>query len=289
MNKIALASTVALALAGAAGCQQDNSEVLARLDALNVKVDSLQKNMDGLGAKVQQVAAAAGRPMQPPRPQRPQPDPSKSYAVPVDGDPFDGPADAKVTIVKAYDYMCPFCERVRPTMEELRKKYGNDLRVVYKQFVVHPQAQIAHLAACAAYKQGNDKFIAMDKVLWDQGFANHQYDDQHIADYAKQAGLDATRFAADAKSQECQAWLQKDQNELNAFGVGATPSFFINGRFLAGAQPSAAFEQVVDEELKKANDRIAAGTPAADYYKTWVVEKGEKKLPAPDAPVVKAQ
>ena len=60
--------------------------------------------------------------------------------MPVDGDPFEGPADAKVTIIKAYDYMCPFCDKVRPTMDELRKKYGNDLRVVYKQFVVHPQA-----------------------------------------------------------------------------------------------------------------------------------------------------
>ena len=291
MKKIALASTLALALAGAAGCQQDQSDLSAKIDSLTVKVDSLTKIVNEGNAKMpQQVAAAVGgRPVQQPRPQRPQPDPSKSYAVPVDGDPFDGPADAKVTIVKAYDYLCPFCERVRPTMDELRKKYGNDVRVVFKQFVVHPQAQTAHLAACAAYKQGNDKFLAMDKELWDKGFSAHQYTDQSVADMAKDAGLDVNKFTADMKSQDCQAWLQKDQNELNAFGVGATPSFFINGRFLAGAQPTAAFEQVVDEELKKANDRIAAGTPAADYYKTWVVDKGEKKLAAPDAPVVKAQ
>ena len=280
MKKIALASTLALALAGFAGCQQDNRNLEKKIDDLTAKVNDLQTSM-------KQVAA--GRPMQPQqqRPQRPQPDPTKAYAVPVDGDPFEGPADAKVTIIKAYDYMCPFCDRVRPTMDELRKKYGNDVRIVFKQFVVHPQAQIAHLAACAANKQG--KFLEMDKLLWEKAFQTRQYDDAHIADLGKEAGLDAARFAADMKSQDCQNWLQKDQNELTTFGVGATPSFFINGRFLSGAQPLPAFTQLVDEELAKANQRISSGTPAADYYKTWVIEKGEKKLPSPDAPVVKAQ
>jgi protein-disulfide isomerase len=278
MKKIALASTLALALAGAAGCQQDNRNLEKKIDDLTAKVNDLQASVKGI---------AAGRPAQPQRPARPQPDPAKAYAVPVDGDPFEGPADAKVTVIKAYDYMCPFCERVRGTMDEIRKKYGNDVRIVYKQFVVHPQAQIAHLAACAANKQG--KFMEMDKLLWDKAFQSRQYDDQHIADLGKEAGVDATRFAADMKSQDCQNWLQKDQNDLQTFGVGATPSFFINGRFLSGAQPLPAFTQVIDEELKKANDRIAQGTPAADYYKTWVIDKGEKKLPAPDAPVVKAQ
>jgi protein-disulfide isomerase len=283
MKMIALASTLALALTGLAGCQQDNRNLEKKIDDLTAKVNDLQVNLP------KQIAAAGGgmRPSQPQRPARPQPDPSKAYAVPVDGDPFEGPADAKVTIIKAYDYMCPFCEKVRPTMDELRKKYGNDVRIVFKQFVVHPQAQIAHLAACAANKQG--KFVEMDKLLWDKAFQTRQFDDAHIADLGKEAGVDAARFAADMKSQDCQAWLQKDQNELTTFGVGATPSFFINGRFLSGAQPLPAFTQVVDEELQKANQRIAQGTPAADYYRTWVIEKGEKKLPSPDAPVVKAQ
>ena len=280
MKKIAIASTLALAaLTLGAGCQQDNANLEKKMDDLTVAINGLKdavKNMPAGGGQ-----AAGARPMQPQRPARPQPDPTKAYAVPVDGDPFEGPADAKVTIIKAYDYMCPFCERVRETMDEITKKYGNDVRIVYKQFIVHPQAQIAHLAACAANKQG--KFLAMDKLLWDQAFQKRQYDDAFIADLGKQAGLDAARMAADMKSQDCQQWLQKDQSELTTFGVGATPSFFINGRFLSGAQPLPAFTQIIDEELKKANDRIAQGTPAADYYKTWVIDKGEKKLPAPDA------
>jgi protein-disulfide isomerase len=288
MKPTVLASIAALALSSAAGCQSDPTELGAKIDALTIKVDTLQKNVDGLGTKMQQVAASVGRPMPQPRPPRPQPEASKSYAVPIDGDPFEGPADAKVTIVKAYDYLCPFCERVRPTMEEIRKKYGNDVRVVYKQFVVHPQAQLAHLAACAAFKQGNDQFLALDKLLWDKGYAAHEYTEQSVADMAKDAGLDVAKLQADMKGQDCQTWLQKDRTELDAFGVGSTPSFFVNGRYLVGAMPSDAFAQVVDEELRKANERIAAGTPQAAYYETWIVEKGEKKLAALTAPAIRA-
>ena len=91
----------------------------------------------------------------------------------VDGDGFDGPADAKVTLVKAYDYACPYCEKVRPTMAELRQKYGNDLRVVSKQMVVHPNnAMAGALAFCAANKQGKAKEI--DNLIWDKGFKQRQ-------------------------------------------------------------------------------------------------------------------
>ena len=94
---------------------------------------------------------------------------------------------------------------------------------------------------------------------------------------AKEAGLDTAKFQADMKG-ECVGWVQKQQSQLQTFGVGATPGFFINGRFLSGAQPIAAFKTLIDEELKKAEERIAQGTPRESYYKTWVVEKGLPKL-----------
>ena len=136
--------------------------------------------------------------------------------MPIDGDPFDGPADAKVTLVKAYDYACPYCERVRGTMDDLRKKYGNDLRVVYKQFVVHPQVATAGaLAFCAAAKQG--KAHEMDTALWDKAFKQRQFDKDAeggqkcwesaagcpiVLGFAKELGLDVDKFKADMK--ECQ-------------------------------------------------------------------------------------
>ena len=143
-------------------CQSDTKGLEKKIDDLNQKVDKLLQN----------GGAGANRP-QPPR--RPQPDAAKTYSVPVDGDPFEGPTDAKVTLVKAYDYACPYCEKVGTTMEELRKKYGNDLRIVYKQFVVHPQVAMAGaLASCAANKQ--NKFVELDHLLWDKGFKGRQFD-----------------------------------------------------------------------------------------------------------------
>src|SRR3954467_11153464 len=96
-----------LAAASLVACTtQDNKSIEQRLD----RIEALLKN--GAGAAGGRAGAAAQRP------QRPEPDKAKTYAMPVDGDPVDGPADAKVTLVKAYDYACPFCERVRGSMDE---------------------------------------------------------------------------------------------------------------------------------------------------------------------------
>jgi protein-disulfide isomerase len=265
-----------------AACQSDTQNLEKKIDELNKKVDQLIAGGGGRGAAQQ-------------RPQRPEPDRAKTYAVPIDNDPFDGPADAKVTLVKAYDYACPYCERVRGTMEDLRKKYGNELRIVYKQFVVHPQVATAGaLAFCAAAKQG--KAVEMDNMLWDKGFKAHNYDKDATAEgggapqkcwdspagcpvvssFAQELGLDLAKFKTDMK--ECQQTTQKDMRELQQFGVGATPSFFVNGRFMSGAMPIDNFVTLIDEELKKANDRIQQGTPAAAYYQQWVLDKGLKSL-----------
>lgn len=284
MKKLALIA--ASTLIYLAACQSDTKNLEHKVDELNKKIDQLIASGGRAGAAAQQ------------RPQRPEPDRAKTYAVPVDGDPADGPADAKVTLVKAYDYACPYCEKVRDTMEELRKKYGNDLRVVFKQFVVHPQVATAGaLAFCAAAKQG--KALPMDALLWDKGFKGRQFDKDAdpvngqpaqrcwessagcpiVVGFAKEIGLDETKFKADMK--DCQGLMQKDMADLQKLGVGATPSFFVNGRFISGAMPIENFTALIDEELKKANERIQQGTPTAQYYQQWVIDKGLKTLEAP--------
>jgi protein-disulfide isomerase len=274
------------ALLPLAACQADTKNINDRMERIEKKLDAVIAQ----GGRGGNAAAGAAQP----RPQRPEPDRAKTYAVSVDNDAFDGPADAKVTLVKAYDYACPYCERVRDTMDELRKKYGNDLRIVYKQFVVHPQVATAGaLAFCAAAKQG--KAHEMDVALWEKGFKNHQFDKDSVGEggtsqkcweseagcpvvlgFAKDLGLDETKMKADMKT--CQQQIQKDMRELQALGVGATPSFFINGRFMSGAMPIDNFTALIDEELKKANQ---SGIPAAQYYQKAVIERGQKTLDAP--------
>jgi protein-disulfide isomerase len=284
MKKLMLLAVVVIA-----GCQADNRNIERKLDEMSKDIKDLKQQVARGGA-----GAAAARP-----PQRAEPDRAKTYSMPVDNDPVDGPADAKVTLVKAYDYACPYCEKVRDTMDELRKKYGNDLRIVFKQFVVHPQIATAPaLAVCAANKQG--KFLQMDQLLWDKGFKARQFDKDAAAEaggqaqrcwesaagcpivngFAQELGLNVEKFKADMKG-ECQAVLQKDMRDLQALGVGATPAFFVNGRFLSGAMPIDNFSQLIDEELKKANERIAQGTPAASFYQQVVVDKGLKQLDKP--------
>lgn len=271
MMKRLLGVAASLALVG---CQADTRN-------LEKKVDDLTKSVGELKEMVAKGGGGAGAAR--PRPSRPQADPTQTYAVPVEGDPSIGPADAKVTIVKGYEYACPFCEKVRPTLEALHKKYPKDVRVVYKQFVVHPQvATGTALAVCAAHKQG--KFKEMDAIVWEEAFKARKFEEAHLEDLAKKIGLDVNRYKADVKG-DCQAFIQKDQAELANFGVGATPAFFINGRFLSGAQPLPAFEKLVEEELKKANERNAG----PNYYNEWVIGKGLKKLEAPKAEAVPAK
>lgn len=257
----------AVAFAGLASCTQDNKEVVKRLDDIAQRLDRLEKRPAGAGAGAPQ------------RPSRPAPDPSKTYAVPVDDIPAEGKADALVTIVKAYEYACPFCERVRPTIDQIEKDYGDKVRVVYAPYVVHPAtATLPAQATCAAFRQG--KFKQMDELLWTKVFKERKFEESVIVGLGKEAGLDESKFQSDMKG-ECAPWVQKHQAMLANFGVGATPAFFINGRYLSGAQPLPAFKAIIDEELKKAEERVAAGTPAAAYYKTWVVDKGLKKLDPP--------
>jgi len=66
--------------------------------------------------------------------------------------------------------------------------------------------------------------------------------------------------------------------ELSAVGVAATPAFFINGRFLSGAQPVTAFRTIIDEELALARKRVKAGARKKRYYEEWVVKKGLTRL-----------
>lgn len=274
---------VLLALVTAVACQADTKNLERKIDEMNKKLDRL----------------AGGKPAA-----RPEPDRAKTYAIPIDNDPFDGPADAKVTLVKAYDYACPYCEKVRDTTEDLKKKYGGDLRVVYKQLVVHPQQAMAGaLAFCAASKQGKHK--EMDHMIWEKGFKARQMDQSQVAaapqaeqgpekggsgkcwdtaagcanvvSYAQELQLNVEQFKADMKG-PCQQIIQNDMKVLQNLGVSATPAFFINGRFLSGAVPIENFSALIDEELKKANDKVQAGTPADQYYQQFVIDKGLKSL-----------
>ena len=158
----------------------------------------------------------------------------------------------------------------------MQQEYGKDLRIVYKHFVVHPGvATIPAEAACAAHLQGG--FEPMLGLLWDRAYANRRFEQQYMEELADEIGLDHDRFVADMTG-PCRQIVQQDQQDLAAVGVRGTPAFFINGRYLSGAQPIDRFRTLIDEELALANRRLKKGGSAKRYYDTWVLKKGKKSI-----------
>jgi protein-disulfide isomerase len=235
------------------------------------------------GAGSKPTAAAAAAPSAP-KPGARQVDPTV-FKVPIDGSPVKGNADALVTLVEFSDYQCPFCSRADATVAQLQKDYGSKLRVVMKQnpLSFHPRAKPAALAAMAAGEQG--KYWEYHAKL----FANAKaLEDTDLERYAEELGLDMNRWKAARSKPEFSAIIDRDQALAGKLGANGTPAFFINGRFLSGAQPLENFKSLIDEELEKAQALTRSGTPASQVYAA-ILAKGVEAAPSrndnkPEAP-----
>ena len=210
---------------------------------------------------------------------RPELDTKQTYAVPVEtNDPIIGAKDAKVTIIEAYEFLCPYCSMIAPTMEQLLAEYPNDVRIVVKYMVIHgPPAHPSGLAMCAAGRQG--KAAEMQKAMWNtiwpapgQPAVKEKATAEGVAETAASVGLNVEQFKADMNG-ECQAWLAQSGRTLQQFGAGGTPSFYINGKFVPAGDISA-FKKIIDSEIKAVND---SGIPAGQYYDKVVIAKGAKE------------
>lgn len=206
-------------------------------------------------------AAPSKRAAQGPRPG--DPDPSVHYRVPIDERPTKGPADALVTIVAFSDFQCPFCAKVNPTIEALMGRYGGDLRVAFRQrpLSFHPMARPAAAGALAAHRQG--KFWEMHDRLF---AAQKSLSPASIRGIAEELGLDMQAYDAAIADPAIEAMIAEDEALAGQVGASGTPAFFVNGRFLSGAQPLENFAALIDEELAAAKALVAAGTPRAEVY-----------------------
>jgi protein-disulfide isomerase len=165
-------------------------------------------------------------------------------------DPAVGPASAPVTIVEFSDFQCPFCQRVEPTLKRLRQTYGDKLRIVWKDFPltqIHPQAFKAGEAGHCAGDQGK---------YWeyhDRLFANQQaLQPADLKKHATDLGLDGAAFGSCLDSSKYGERVRDGVSQGTALGVNSTPTVFINGRRLSGAQPLEVFVATIDEELSRA-------------------------------------
>lgn len=206
------------------------------------------------------------------------PDPSvERFKIQVGNAAVTGPPTAKATIIEFSDYQCPFCSKVEPTLEKLKRSYGKDLRIAFKHnpLPFHPNAAPASRAALAIREQGDDKFWAFHaKLFQNQG----QLDDQHFEQFARDVGASVEKWKADLSQNKSKYddQIARDQAEAAKFGARGTPAFFINGRFLSGAQPYDQFTKILDEELATASKMLKAGVKPAQLYAT-IIQNGKEQ------------
>ena len=165
------------------------------------------------------------------------------------GAPALGPEKAPVTILEFSDFQCPYCKTAVPTLKRLSEKYGDRVRLVYRHFPlpdIHPRAMEAALAASCAAEQG--KFWPYHDVL----FNNQQkLEKADLIRYGGEVGLSVGQFEKCMASPKAAAVVADDIAEARALGLSTTPTFFINGRVLLGAQPFENFEKLIERELNR--------------------------------------
>lgn len=172
------------------------------------------------------------------------------FDVNVGDAPFKGDADAKVTIVEFSDFQCPFCSKGATVLTALEKKYGKKVKIAFKHFPLpfHAQAKGAAEASMCAFEQDQKAFWKMhDAMFADQS----KLDATNLIATAKKVGLKEADFKTCLESGKYKARVEADVAQGSSLGIKSTPTFYVNGKLIAGAQPVEVFSEVIDEELAK--------------------------------------
>ncbi len=206
--------------------------------------------------------------------------PAERYRVDLGQSPLRGAKDALVTVVVWSDYQCPFCARLVPTLERLLREHPNELRIAWKDqpLPFHPRARDAALAARAAGRQG--KYWQMHDAIFSHPT---KLEDDDLERRATEIGLDLARFRRDRDDKALADVIDADSAQGVTLGAHGTPTSFVNGRMVRGAQPFEAFDAVVTEELAAARALARSGVPVRDVY-ARTVQGGRTSAPPPPAP-----
>ncbi|HXU82362.1 MAG TPA: thioredoxin domain-containing protein, partial [Polyangia bacterium] len=197
---------------------------------------------EGIAPAPAAPTAAANPPPGAPAPSGPVKD------VSVGSAPTKGPKGAPVTIVEYSDFQCPFCSRGVDVIRQLEAGYKDKFRIAYKHQPLqqlHPNAQLAAEASMAAQEQGkfweyHDKLFANQRAL----------DRANLEKYAQEVGLDVNRFKSALDSGKFKTQVANDSAEGFRVGADATPTFFVNGRMVQGADYNQ-IKAIMDDELAK--------------------------------------
>jgi protein-disulfide isomerase len=175
-------------------------------------------------------------------------DPDERKFVAVDNQPSLGAADAPVVMVEFGDFRCTYCKRFYDeTITPLLENYGDKIQFVFRDYPILGASSVqAALAASCAYDQNafwdfHDRLFAAPTELTRDKFL----------EYAQALNLDMDRFTACYDDAQSEDGVVQDYNDAVALGVTGTPTFFINGKVMIGAQPYDAFATAIDAEIAR--------------------------------------
>jgi protein-disulfide isomerase len=162
------------------------------------------------------------------------------------------PTRSELTVVEFLDFECETCGAVYPSMERLKKEYGDRVTFVARYFPMpgHRNGDLAARTAEAAARQG--RFEDMyDKLFTTQATWGEAKDSKQalFRSFAKELGLDMDEFDADLVSAETAERVALDRRDGFGLGVQGTPTFFVDGRKIRMPQSYEAFKALIDREL----------------------------------------
>ena len=182
----------------------------------------------------------------------------------LEGNPSEGPADAKVTLVEFADFECPHCRELHENLKGILMQYP-DIRVVYKDFpltTIHPWANTAAVGGRCVFQQSPEAFWKVHDMIFDKQDAitvENVWD--KLVSFATDAGLNADTFKACLSSPDAQKAVDANRADGAALGVNSTPTVYVNGRAIPGGNPAIILRDIAYES---GGEKRAAATSGSN-------------------------
>ncbi|MEZ4872835.1 MAG: thioredoxin domain-containing protein [Bdellovibrionales bacterium] len=166
-----------------------------------------------------------------------------------------GPENAPITIVEYSDFECPFCSKGYSVMNEVKEKYGDKVRILYKHLPLnfHPLAMPAAQYYEAIALQSSEKAEKFHDLIFENQNDLKAKKEDFLKEAAKKVGADLAKVLKDKDSAQVKDIIKADMEEASKFGFSGTPGFLVNGVSVRGAYPMDHFEMIIDKHLEKMN------------------------------------
>ncbi len=257
MKQLITVALTSLSLLGLGACTPSASQMTKLLEQHpeiltntieknpDVVMTSIQKAAQGAQAKMQEKAMAAEEAKmeaEAKNPLTPELQPGRA---------FMGNENAPITIVEYTDFQCPYCSRGYETMEQVRKAYGDKVKIMVKNLPLpmHPMAVPAAKRFEALMLQGKDKGFAYYKEVFENQEKLNQEEEKFLDAAVKKSGGNLAQVKKDMDGDKVKAVLDSDMAEAKKYDFSGTPGFIVNGVSIRGAYPFETFQKLIDKKL----------------------------------------